>query len=287
MFARIKEDIACVFGRDPAAQSVLEVVTAYPGFHAVLIHRVSHRFWNAGFRWLARFISHIGRWLTGIEIHPGAQIGRRFFIDHGMGVVIGETAVIGDDCTLYHGVTLGGTTWNKGKRHPTLRDGVVIGAGAKVLGPIEIGTDARVGSNSVVLKPVPAGATVVGIPGHVIDMKARPDKPQYGWLENNPELAKEPEALRKQTEREKIASKMGFDPYGATADMPDPVAYSINHMLDHIQALDQQLEAMRKAINAAGIQCCSTPMTSLENCQIADGSDIHKSPAAPHTDAQS
>jgi len=133
MFNRIKEDIACVFDRDPAAQTVFEVITTYPGFHAVLIHRVSHFFWIAEFRWLARFIAHIGRWLTGIEIHPGAVIGRRFFIDHGMGVVIGETAIIGDDCTLYHGVTLGGTSWDKGKRHPTLHNGVVIGAGAKVL----------------------------------------------------------------------------------------------------------------------------------------------------------
>ncbi len=271
MIERIKEDIACVFGRDPAAQSVLEVVTAYPGFHAVQIHRLSHACWDAGFKLLARIISHISRWLTGIEIHPGAQIGRRFFIDHGMGVVIGETAVIGDDCTLYHGVTLGGTTWNKGKRHPTLQDGVVIGAGAKVLGPIEIGAGARIGSNSVILKAVPAGATVVGIPGHVIDMKARTDKPQYGWLDSNPELAKEPEAQKKQTERDKIATKMGFDAYGATADMPDPVAYAINHMLDHIHALDEQIATMQKAINEAGIKCAKTPMSSLEGCQIADG----------------
>jgi serine O-acetyltransferase len=276
MLERIKEDIACVFGRDPAAQSVLEVVTSYPGFHAVQIHRISHACWNAGFKLLARLISHISRWLTGIEIHPGAQIGRRFFIDHGMGVVIGETAVIGDDCTLYHGVTLGGTTWNKGKRHPTLHDGVVIGAGAKVLGPIEIGAGARIGSNSVILKPVPAGATVVGIPGHVIDMKARADKPQYGWLDSNPELAKEPEAQMKKTDRDKIASKMGFDAYGATADMPDPVAYAINHMLDHIHSLDDQIAAMQKAINEAGINCATTPMCSLDDCQIADGTAKRK-----------
>jgi serine O-acetyltransferase len=276
MLERIKEDIACVFGRDPAAQSVLEVVTAYPGFHAILIHRISHVFWNTGFKWLARFIAHISRWLTGIEIHPGAQIGRRFFIDHGMGVVIGETAVIGDDCTLYHGVTLGGTTWNKGKRHPTLQDGVVIGAGAKVLGPIEIGAGARIGSNSVILKPVPAGATVVGIPGHVIDMEARADKPQYGWLESNPELANEPEAQMKKTDRDKIASKMGFDAYGATADMPDPVAYAINHMLDHIHSLDEQIATMQKAINKAGINCASKPMSSLDDCQIADGTAKRK-----------
>ena len=161
MWREIKENIDCVFDRDPAAQTVFEVITAYPGFHAILIHRVSHFCWQSGVRWLGRFISHIGRWLTGIEIHPGATLGRRFFIDHGMGVVIGETAVIGDDCTLYHGVTLGGTSWSKGKRHPTLYNGVVVGAGAKVLGPIEIGEGARIGSNSVVLKSVPAGATVV------------------------------------------------------------------------------------------------------------------------------
>jgi serine O-acetyltransferase len=277
MWERIKEDIACVFGRDPAAQTVLEVVTAYPGFHAVMIHRLSHQCWNAGLKWLARFISHISRWLTGIEIHPGAQIGRRFFIDHGMGVVIGETAIIGDDCTLYHGVTLGGTTWNKGKRHPTLGDGVVVGAGAKILGPIEIGAGARVGSNSVVLKPVPAGATVVGIPGHVIDGHGRPDKPQYGWLDSNPELLNEPEAPRKQTEREKIASKMGFDAYGATADMPDPVAYAINHMLNHIQALDKQIESMQKAMQAAGIKCTKMTLSSLAGCEIDGGSGVAES----------
>ncbi|HBA65515.1 MAG TPA: serine O-acetyltransferase [Methylococcaceae bacterium] len=233
MWREIKENIDCVFERDPAAQTVFEVITAYPGFHALLIHRVAHFCWQAGFRWLGRFVSHVGRWLTGIEIHPGATIGRRFFIDHGMGVVIGETAVIGDDCTLYHGVTLGGTSWNKGKRHPTLHDGVVVGAGAKVLGPIEIGEGARIGSNSVVLKSVPAGATVVGIPGHVIDPKAkRPD-----------------------SDRKKIAAKMGFDAYGTSDDMTDPVAKAINHMLDHMQAVDGQLEMMKKALKDAGIAC--------------------------------
>ena len=139
MFSRLREDIACVFDRDPAARSIWEVLTCYPGFHALQCHRLIHVLWNAGFRWLARWLSHCVRWLTGIEIHPGATIGRRVFIDHGMGVVIGETAVIGDDCTLYHGVTLGGTSWNKGKRHPTLLRGVVIGAGANVLGPNTIG----------------------------------------------------------------------------------------------------------------------------------------------------
>ena len=248
MFKQILDEINCVFDRDPAAQSVFEVITAYPGFHAMIIHRLSHFFWLRGYRWLGRFTSHIGRWLTGIEIHPGATIGRRFFIDHGMGVVIGETAVIGDDCTLYHGVTLGGTSWNKGKRHPTLRNGVVIGAGAKVLGPIEIGEGARVGSNSVVVKPVPAGATVVGIPAHIIDRKA------------------------KQTfaNRDAIAQKMGFDAYGATADMPDPIANAINHMLDHIHAMDKQLENLKQVLNEAGIEYKEQVIPELDHCEIKD-----------------
>lgn len=242
----LKEDIACVFERDPAAQSVFEVITTYPGVHAVIVHRFCHRCWKAGFRWLARFIAYVSRWWTGIEIHPGAEIGRRFFIDHGMGVVIGETAVIGDDCTLYHGVTLGGTTWNKGKRHPTLHNGVVIGAGAKVLGPIEIGAGARVGSNSVVLKSVPAGATVVGIPGHVVDPKAK----------------------KKSLVLDEIAGKMDFDPYGLTADMPDPIAYAINRMLDHINMQDKQIDAMQKAISEAGICCKEAPVQTLDGCEL-------------------
>ena len=150
MFGRLKEEIAVVFDRDPAARNTWEVITCYPGFHALLFHRFAHWLWEIGLMWLARLTSHLGRWLTGIEIHPGATIGQRFFIDHGMGVVIGETAEIGDDCTLYHGVTLGGTSWNKGKRHPTLGNGVVIGAGAKILGPITIGAAAKIGSNAVV-----------------------------------------------------------------------------------------------------------------------------------------
>ena len=157
MFARLKEEIGVVFDRDPAARNTWEVITCYPGFHAMLFHRLAHWLWGVGLNWLARLVSHGSRWLTGIEIHPGATIGRRFFIDHGMGVVIGETAEIGDDCTLYHGVTLGGTSWNKGKRHPTLGKGVVVGAGAKILGPITIGDGARIGSNAVVVKDVPAG----------------------------------------------------------------------------------------------------------------------------------
>ena len=247
MWARLKEDIACVFDRDPAALSIFEVITTYPGFHAILIYRCSHWFWLHGFRWAARFSSFLGRWLTGVEIHPGAQIGRRFFIDHGMGVVIGETAVIGDDCTLYHGVTLGGTSWNKGKRHPTLGNGVVIGAGAKILGAIEIGDGARVGSNSVVVKSVPAGTTVVGIPAHIVPDKRKQNKNQC----------------------ETIAAQLGFDAYAATADT-DPVANAINLMLIHIQQMDKQLADMRQALQAAGIQCHEQSMDTLDDCQIKD-----------------
>jgi len=249
MLSRIKEDIHCIFDRDPAAQSVFEVLTCYPGFHAILIHRVSHVVWQRHWHWLGRFISHLGRWLTGIEIHPGAQLGRRFFIDHGMGVVIGETAVIGDDCTLYHGVTLGGTSWKKGKRHPTLHDGVVIGAGAKVLGPIEIGAGARIGSNSVVLKSVPAGSTAVGIPAHLVDGKKKSAEQQ----------------------RHQIANKIGFDAYGTTADMPDPISHAINLMLDHIHALDKQVNCMKQALQTAGIECQHQVIPTLDDCEIDDG----------------
>ena len=216
MFSRFKEDVASVFDRDPAARTVWEVVTCYPGFHALVLHRVSHRLWGAGFKWLARFLSHLGRWFTGVEIHPGATIGRRFFIDHGMGVVIGETAHVGDDCTLYHGVTLGGTTWNKGKRHPTLRGGVVIGAGAKVLGPIEIGEQARIGSNAVVVRDVPAGATAVGIPARII-------------------------LGEKDKTREEKAATLGFSAYAVTKD-DDPVANAIQGLLDHSVDIDQRIQ---------------------------------------------
>src|SRR3569833_2728802 len=169
LFSQFKEDIAIVFDRDPAARTTFEVVTTYPGFHAMVIHRLANKLWRMEWKWLARFTSHIGRWMTGIEIHPGATVGRRVFIDHGMGVVIGETAQIGDDCTIYQGVTLGGTSLTRGaKRHPTLERGVIVGAGAKVLGGFTIGADAKIGSNAVVTKPVPAGGTAVGNPARVI-----------------------------------------------------------------------------------------------------------------------
>jgi serine O-acetyltransferase len=211
MFARFKEEVSVVFERDPAARNTWEVLTCYPGVHALLMHRIAHVLWTWGWKWLARFVSHWARWFTGIEIHPGAQIGRRFFIDHGMGVVIGETALIGNDCTLYHGVTLGGTSWNKGKRHPTLGNGVVIGAGAKVLGPIELGDNAKVGSNAVVVKSVPAGATVIGIPAREVESVQTTDRFSayaLGRDENDPMLRLMSEWALKSTQHEEQIAQL-------------------------------------------------------------------------------
>lgn len=246
MWKRLLEDLDCVFDRDPAARNRFEIITTYPGFHAVLIHRISHALWQNGLLWLARVLSNIARLLTGIEIHPGATIGRRFFIDHGMGVVIGETAEIGDDCTLYHGVTLGGTSWEKGKRHPTLGNDVVIGAGAKVLGPIRIGDDVRIGSNAVVLKDIHDGATVVGVPGRVVG----------GGVSEQ------------EKRRAAIARKMGFDAYGSTQDAPDPVANAINNMLDHIHVMDRRLEDMCRGLKSLGAEVAELQLPDLGSCEL-------------------
>ena len=215
LWAILKEDLDCVFQRDPAARSTLEVLATYPGVHALLTHRFSHRLWQSGWRFPARFLSFLGRTLTNVDIHPGAAIGRRFFIDHGACVVVGETAEIGNDVTLYHGVTLGGTSWNKGKRHPTLADGVVVGAGAKILGPINIGARVRVGANSVVVKDVPADRTVVGVPGRIVDTRAG-----NSLLEN-----------------------------GINLDhnvMPDPVAKSISCLIERIETMERELAELRQ-----------------------------------------
>ena len=220
MFARLREEIAVVFDRDPAARNTWEVMTCYPGFHAMLFHRFAHCLWGARLRWLARFTSHVSRWLTGIEIHPGATIGRRFFIDHGMGVVIGETAEIGDDCTLYHGVTLGGTSWNKGKRHPSLGKGVVVGAGAKILGPILIGEGARIGSNAVVVKDVPAGATAIGIPARIIEAEA--------------------------------AANGRFAAYAVVKDLNDPMAKAVHELIGHSADIDRRLEHLLAELKRLG-----------------------------------
>jgi|TARA_B110000503_G_scaffold114826_1_gene172741 serine O-acetyltransferase len=216
MFQKIKSDLAVVFDRDPAARSYLEILTTYPGVHAILFHRLAHLLWKIKLYWVARVVSHLSRLLTGIEIHPGAIIGRRFFIDHGMGVVIGETAIIGDDCTIYHGVTLGGTSWKQGKRHPTLENKVVIGAGAKVLGPITIGAGAKIGSNAVVVKDIPKNATAVGIPARIVD-------------ENT----------------QKTAS---FSAYAVGKDADDPIIKSVQELIEKINAQEKKIAELEKSL---------------------------------------
>ena len=209
-FRMMKEDVQSVFDRDPAARSTIEILTSYPGLHAIWLHRIAHWFWTHGMLFLGRFTSQVSRFITGIEIHPGARIGRKFFIDHGMGVVIGETAEIGDNVTMYHGVTLGGVTWDKVKRHPTIGDNVVIGSGAKVLGPFTVGANSKIGSNSVVVKEVPPNSSVVGIPGRVVMTEEKPpEKPdlQHG-------------------------------------NMPDPEAKAISCLFDQIRELDRKYQAL-------------------------------------------
>ncbi|MFC2972716.1 serine O-acetyltransferase [Azotobacter bryophylli] len=211
LFSEWREDVRCVFQRDPAARTTFEVLTTYPGVHAIMAYRLSHRLWTAGWRYPARLLAFVARLLSNVDIHPGATIGARFFIDHGACVVIGETAEIGDDVTLYHGVTLGGTSWRKGKRHPTLGDGVLVGAGAKILGPITVGAGARVGANSVVVQDVPDSCTVVGIPGKVVKLR---------------------EAGRP-------------NPYGIDLDhhlIPDPVGKAIACLLERIDSLEKRIE---------------------------------------------
>ena len=232
MFDRLKTDIDCILERDPAARSRWEVLTCYPGLHAVLLHRLAHGCWTRGYRWLGRFLSHLGRFLTGIEIHPGAKLGNRVFIDHGMGVVIGETAEIGDGCTIYHGVTLGGTSLYKGaKRHPTLGRDVVVGAGAKVLGGFTVGDGAKVGSNAVVTKPVPAGATAVGNPARIIQAEA-------------------------DAKREEAASKMGFSAYGVTQN-DDPLSQAMRGLIDNAAGHEHQIALLWQAIEK--LACARAP----------------------------
>ena len=235
MFARLRSDIQCILDRDPAARTRWEVLTCYPGLHALVMHRLAHGLWHMGWKWGGRFVSHLSRWFTGIEIHPAAQIGERVFFDHGMGIVIGETAVIGDGCTIYHGVTLGGTSLYKGvKRHPTLGRDVVVGAGAKVLGGFDVGDGARIGSNAVVTKPVPSGATAVGNPARVIQA--------------------EQDALR-----EAVASKMGFSAYGVTQN-DDPLSQAMRGLIDNAAGHEHQIAMLWQAIEKisagqSGEQC--------------------------------
>jgi serine O-acetyltransferase len=228
MFSRLSSDIQCILDRDPAARSKWEVVTCYPGLHALVLHRGAHWLWQRELRWLARFTSQVSRWLTGIEIHPGAKIGNGVFIDHGMGVVIGETAEVGDGCTIYQGVTLGGTSLAKGaKRHPTLGRNVVVGAGAKVLGGFTVGDNAAVGSNAVVTKPVPEGATAVGIPARIIQAE---------------------DSAR----REEVAAKMGFSAYGVTAN-DDPLSQAMRGLIDNAAAQEHQIALLWQVIEKLAV----------------------------------
>ena len=234
MFARLRSDIQCILDRDPAARSRWEVLTCYPGLHALVLHRMAHACWTMGLKWLGRFISHVSRWFTGIEIHPGAVIGERVFIDHGMGVVMGETVEIGDGCTIYQGVTLGGTSLYKGtKRHPTLGRGAIIGAGAKVLGAFTVGEGAKVGSNAVVVKEVPPGATAVGNPARII----------------------EKEAL---SAREDAAARM-FAAYGLTPNGDDPLSKAMHGLIDNAASQEMQLVKIVEALKSAGIHCETVP----------------------------
>jgi len=229
MWQLLKEDVTCVFERDPAARNVFDVLTCYSGVHAILFHRLNHWLWQRGLRWPARFLANIARWLTGIEIHPGAKIGRRFFVDHGTGVVIGETAEIGNDVTLYQGVTLGGRTLSAGKRHPTLGNNVVVGAGAKILGPFVVAEDSRIGSNAVVLEPVPAGATVVGVPGRIVRCKDRNEKCL--------ELVKESAAQMRQ---------QAFDAYGVAGETDDPIENAVELLQQQVADLRAELDRLNK-----------------------------------------
>jgi len=216
MLKKLKEDLSIVFERDPAARSYLEILTTYPGVHAIIFHRIAHILWKIKLFWLGRLISHISRFLTGIEIHPGAIIGSRFFIDHGMGVVIGETSVIGDDCTIYHGVTLGGTSWKQGKRHPTLENKVVVGAGAKILGPITICSGAKIGSNAVVIKDIPKNVVAVGIPARIVQ----------------------------DTENKANA----FRPYAVGKDEADPVIKSIQSLIKQVNKQEKMIADLENTI---------------------------------------
>jgi serine O-acetyltransferase len=251
MFTRLREDIATIRERDPAARSAWEVLTCYPGLHALMFHRFAHVCWRAKRRWLARFVSQFGRFMTGIEIHPGATVGRRVFIDHGMGVVIGETAEIGDDCTIYQGVTLGGTSLTRGaKRHPTLERGVIVGAGAKVLGGFTIGADAKIGSNAVVVKPVPAGGTAVGNPARVI-MPATAAT-----------AVRSPTAEAKGADAKTAPARAAFCAYGITPNADDPVSLAIHGLIDHAATQTQRIDEIVAALERLG--------ASLEALQGAD-----------------
>ena len=271
MLRQIREDIDCILERDPAARSRFEIITCYPGLHAIIIHRFAHRLWGMGWAWPARFISYVGRMITGIEIHPGARLGRRVFMDHGLGIVIGETADVGDDCTIYQGVTLGGTRLYKGeKRHPTLERGVVVGAGAKILGGFSVGENARVGSNAVVIKPVPAGATAVGNPARIVQ-KGDKDGVRPSMAESSPEPRRAPrspiptpcetdwdgkplqELLRRgKTESGAEGDATGFAAYGVDQNLDDPLVVVLHELIDHAASQERRIAKLCQALEELG-----------------------------------
>ncbi|RKT26794.1 serine O-acetyltransferase [Paraburkholderia sp. RAU2J] len=256
MFTRLREDIATIRERDPAARSAWEVLTCYPGLHALVLHRLAHACWQAKRRWLARLLSQMARFMTGIEIHPGATLGRRVFIDHGMGVVIGETAQIGDDCTIYQGVTLGGTSLTRGaKRHPTLERGVIVGAGAKVLGGFTIGADAKIGSNAVVTKPVPARGTAVGNPARIIVPASAATAASTANADGN-------DAAR---DAKRTSERSAFCAYGITPNADDPVSLAIHGLIDHAATQSKRIDEIVDALERLG--------TSLEGLQGLQGAD--------------
>lgn len=249
----IREDVNCVFDRDPASRHVPEILTSYPGVHAIIFHRVNHKLWKLGLKWLARWLSYMARWITAIEIHPGATIGRRFFIDHGSGVVIGETAEIGDDVTLYQGVTLGGRLMLPGKRHPTLGNNVIVGAGAKILGPFRVGNDARIGSNAVVIEEVPDGATVVGIPGKVVGCRDSAGRPCLDLVEvtrrEKQSRVADQEAPGSDVSGADVPGstvKVPFDCYGVSVDAEDPAEALAAELRQEIAELREAVRVLQR-----------------------------------------
>ncbi len=283
----LKEDIDAVFKRDPAARNSLEVILTYPGIHALILHRGAHYLWQHEQKLAARVVSYGSRIITGIEIHPAAKIGRRFFIDHGVGVVIGETAEIGDDVTLYHGVTLGGVSQNNGKRHPTLEDGVTVGAGAKVLGPFAVGKNAKIGSNAVVVKPVPANATMVGSAARMIseyhDEKGNPIVARVNDTEQQAKAAKgtitdkdEPKKTQPKSASKSSARDTAFQAYGIDPLSQDPVAEAFAKMLEHIQQSEVRLDQLQAAMCKIDPNFCKKEYDKLclEDINVIDQSDI-------------
>lgn len=271
----LKEDIEAVFNRDPAARNSLEVLLTYPGIHALILHRGAHCLWKNDQKFAARAISYGSRIMTGIEIHPAAKIGKRFFIDHGVGVVIGETAEIGNDVTLYHGVTLGGVSWNNGKRHPTLEDGVIVGAGAKVLGPFTVGKNAKIGSNAVVVKPVPAGATMVGSAARMIsehhDEKGNPIIPKVEGSKQ-----KDSAAEKQAQDTVRSARATAFQAYGIDPSSQDPVAEAFAKMLEHIQQSENRLDQLQAAMCKLDPDFCRKEYDKLclEDLDVIDRDEL-------------